>query len=62
MAVKRFITGKASKLLFHEKGVIMQLTHMLTDEQKAIQDMLRKFVDKEIMPIREKLEEDHSLV
>ncbi|MBW1863217.1 MAG: acyl-CoA dehydrogenase family protein [Deltaproteobacteria bacterium] len=40
----------------------MQLTHMLTDEQKAIQDMLRKFVDKEIMPIREKLEEDHSLV
>jgi alkylation response protein AidB-like acyl-CoA dehydrogenase len=40
----------------------MQLTHMLTDEQKALQDMLRKFVDKEIMPIREKLEEDYSLV
>jgi alkylation response protein AidB-like acyl-CoA dehydrogenase len=40
----------------------MQLTHLLTDEQKAIQDTVRKFVDKEIMPIREEMEEDHSLV
>ena len=40
----------------------MQLTHMLTDEQKAFQDMIRKFVEKEIMPIREKMEEDYNLV
>lgn len=40
----------------------MQLEHMLTDEQKAVRDMLRKFVQKEIMPIREQLEEDYDLV
>lgn len=40
----------------------MQLEHLLTDEQKGIRDMIRKFVDKEIMPIRDKLEDDHSLV
>jgi len=34
----------------------MQLTHMLTEEQKMLQETLRKFVDKEIMPIREELE------
>ena len=39
----------------------MQLEHLLTDEQKALQDMLRKFVKKEIMPIREEMEKDYSL-
>ena len=40
----------------------MQLEHLLTDEQKAIRDMIRKFVAKEIMPIRREMEEDYSLV
>ena len=40
----------------------MQLEHLFTEEQKAIRDMIRKFVEKEIMPIREKMEEDYSLV
>lgn len=40
----------------------MQLEHLLTDEQKSIREMVRKFVAKEILPIREKLEEDYSLV
>lgn len=40
----------------------MQLEHLLTDEQKLIREMVRKFVVKEILPIREKLEEDYSLV
>ena len=40
----------------------MQLEHLLTDEQKLIREMVRKFVVKEIFPIREKLEEDYSLV
>ena len=40
----------------------MQLTHMLTEEERMLQDTLRRFVDNEIMPIREKLEEDYSLV
>ena len=40
----------------------MNLVHLFTEEQKAIRDMIRKFVEKEIMPIREKMEEDYSLV
>lgn len=40
----------------------MHLGHLFTDEQKTIQDMIRKFVDKEIMPIREDMEKDYSLV
>lgn len=40
----------------------MHLTHLLTEEQIMLRDTLRKFVDKEIMPIRDKLEEDRSLV
>ncbi|MFH1122456.1 MAG: acyl-CoA dehydrogenase family protein [Pseudomonadota bacterium] len=40
----------------------MNLEHLLTDEQKAMRDMLRKFVQKEIMPIREKMETDYELV
>jgi alkylation response protein AidB-like acyl-CoA dehydrogenase len=40
----------------------MQLEHLLTDEQKAIRDMIRKFVANEIMPIRREMEEDYSLV
>ena len=40
----------------------MQLTHLLTDEQKAIKEMIRKFVDSEIMPIREEMEKDCNLV
>ena len=40
----------------------MHLEHLLTDEQKSIREMVRKFVAKEILPFREKLEEDYSLV
>ena len=40
----------------------MQLEHLLTDEQKAIRGLIRKFVEKEIMPIRREMEEDYSLV
>ena len=40
----------------------MLLYHLFTDEQKAVRDMIRKFVDNEIMPVREKLETDSSLV
>jgi alkylation response protein AidB-like acyl-CoA dehydrogenase len=40
----------------------MHLEHLFTDEQKSIREMVRKFVVKEIFPIREKLEEDYSLV
>jgi len=40
----------------------MELTHLLSDEQKMFREMLRKFVDKEMMPIREELERDHGLV
>ncbi|MBW1722176.1 MAG: acyl-CoA dehydrogenase family protein [Deltaproteobacteria bacterium] len=40
----------------------MQLEHLLTEEDKAIRDMIRKFVEKEIIPIREKLEEDYGIV
>lgn len=40
----------------------MQLTHMLTDEQKLLRNTMREFVDKEIMPIRKKLDDDYSLV
>lgn len=40
----------------------MNLEHLFTDEQKAIRDMIRKFVDKEIKPIRNKLEGDYGLV
>ena len=40
----------------------MQLEHLLTDEQKALRDMIRKFVGKEIMPIRRKMEENYNLV
>lgn len=40
----------------------MYLKDLLTEEQNGIRQALRKFVDKEIMPIREKLEEDYGLV
>jgi butyryl-CoA dehydrogenase len=40
----------------------MHLEHLLTDEQKAIRDLIRKFVDKEIMPIRREMEEDYGRV
>jgi alkylation response protein AidB-like acyl-CoA dehydrogenase len=40
----------------------MYLRDLLTEEQNDIRQMIRKFVDKEIMPIREKLEEEYSLV
>ena len=40
----------------------MYLSDLLTEEQNDIRHMIRKFVDKEIMPIREKLEEDYGLV
>ncbi len=40
----------------------MQLTHLFTDEQKAIRKAVREFTNKEIIPVRENLETDHSLV
>lgn len=40
----------------------MQLFHMMTEEQNILRDTLKKFVAKEIMPIREALESDYSLV
>ena len=40
----------------------MHLEHLLTDEEKAIRETVRKFVEKEIMPIRDELEEDYSVV
>ena len=40
----------------------MHLKHLLTDEQNALRDMLRQFVQNEIMPIRRELEEDYDLV
>jgi hypothetical protein len=33
----------------------MQLDHLFTDEQKALREMLQKFVAKEIMPIRARI-------
>jgi len=40
----------------------MNLTHLFTDEQKAIRKAVREFTKKEIIPVRENLETDHSLV
>ena len=40
----------------------MQLTHLFTEEQKTIRDMMRKFVNQEIIPILGQLEEDYGLV
>ena len=40
----------------------MYLSHLLTDEQHAIRDMVRRFVDREIFPKREELEQDHAAV
>jgi len=40
----------------------MYLEDLLTDDQKLIRDSLCKFVAKEMMPIREQMEEDYSLV
>lgn len=40
----------------------MYLKDLLTKEENDIRHMIRRFVDKEIMPIREELEEDYELV
>lgn len=40
----------------------MQLEHLLTEEQKSIREMLRRFVAKEVTPIREALETDYQRV
>lgn len=40
----------------------MNLDHLLTKEDKAIRKSLREFVNNEIMPVRENLEEDSDLV
>jgi alkylation response protein AidB-like acyl-CoA dehydrogenase len=40
----------------------MYLRDLLTEEQNDIRQMIRKFTDREIMPIREKLEEEYGLV
>ena len=29
----------------------MYLTHLFTDEEKALREMIRKFTEKEIMPV-----------
>ena len=40
----------------------MNLEHLLTDSDKAIRATVREFVNKEIMPIRDQLEDDYSIV
>jgi len=40
----------------------MYLTHLFTDEEKALREVIRKFTEKEIMPVREEMEEDRGLV
>jgi len=40
----------------------MHLSHLLTDEQNALRDTIRRFTDKEIIPRREELEQDHAVV
>ena len=40
----------------------MNLTHLLEPEQKAIQDTIAKFTEKEIIPNRNELERDYALV
>jgi len=38
------------------------LSHLLTDEQHAVREMIHSFVDREIIPRREELEQDHAVV
>jgi alkylation response protein AidB-like acyl-CoA dehydrogenase len=40
----------------------MHLGHLLTEEQNALRDTIRKFTDKEIIPKREEMEQDYALV
>jgi alkylation response protein AidB-like acyl-CoA dehydrogenase len=40
----------------------MNLEHLLTDEEKAIRGAIREFVTKEIMPVRDKIENNESLI
>lgn len=40
----------------------MNLEHLFSDEQRAVRDTLRRFVDIEIMPLRGKLERNPDLV
>jgi len=40
----------------------MYLSELLTEEDRAIRRLVREFVDKEIMPNRQRLEEDKGLV
>jgi len=40
----------------------MYLRHLLTDEQRAIRETFREFVDREIVPRREALEQDRTVV
>jgi len=40
----------------------MYLSHLFTDEENALRDMIRKFTEKEIIPMREELEADYKLV
>lgn len=40
----------------------MHLEHLLSDEDKAIRKTIREFVNKEIMPVRNLIEEDLTLV
>jgi alkylation response protein AidB-like acyl-CoA dehydrogenase len=40
----------------------MHLSHLLTEEQHAIRDVFHTFVEREIIPRREELEEDRAVV
>ncbi|MBW2029716.1 MAG: acyl-CoA dehydrogenase family protein [Deltaproteobacteria bacterium] len=40
----------------------MYLQDLLTEEQGVFRDTIRRFVNREIIPVREKLEEDYALV
>ena len=40
----------------------MHLEHLFSDEEKALREMIHKFTEKEIIPIREELETDYRLV
>jgi alkylation response protein AidB-like acyl-CoA dehydrogenase len=44
------------------KETSMYLKDLFTEEQNKVRRTIRKFVDREIMPIREQLEEDYTLV
>lgn len=40
----------------------MYLEHLFTEEHNAIRNTIRRFVEKEVIPVRNRLEQDYSLV